>query len=172
MKKVLSIFSLLVISSLVFSQTSMEEYNYVTKGLKIQKESGLDMKLGYSIQVIDTLVIPRKTNYIDGMYSAEYIDANDGNMYIFSKMYKNVSNIKTFVCYVVEKAKYEIIMDPITYNTRIKTNQVFEYTCIPSSKSEDSVKEKLFKQMNKTEEGNTELFSSIFHFVLNNMSEY
>jgi hypothetical protein len=105
------------------------------------------------------------------MYSAEYIDANDGNMYIFSKMYKNVSNIKTFVCYVVEKAKYEIIMDPITYNTRIKTNQVFEYTCIPSSKSEDSVKEKLFKQMNKTEEGNTELFSSIFHFVLNNMSE-
>lgn len=30
-----------------FGQTTEEEYNYVTKGYKIQIESGLDMKKGY-----------------------------------------------------------------------------------------------------------------------------
>ena len=30
--------------------TTQEEYNYVTKGYKIQQESGLDMKKGYSIK--------------------------------------------------------------------------------------------------------------------------
>jgi len=30
-----------------FTQTTLEEYNYVTKGYKIQIESGLDMKKGY-----------------------------------------------------------------------------------------------------------------------------
>ena len=30
--------------------TTMEEYNYMTKGYKIQVESGLDMKKGYFIE--------------------------------------------------------------------------------------------------------------------------
>jgi len=30
-----------------FSQTTLEEWNYITKGYKIQLESGLDMKKGY-----------------------------------------------------------------------------------------------------------------------------
>lgn len=36
--------------------TTQEEYNYVTKGYKIQIESGLDMKKGYSIKPIDASV--------------------------------------------------------------------------------------------------------------------
>ena len=31
----------------VFGQTTQEEYNYITKGYKVQIESGLDMKKGY-----------------------------------------------------------------------------------------------------------------------------
>ncbi len=31
------------------AQTTEEEYNYVTKGYKVQMESGLDMKKGYSL---------------------------------------------------------------------------------------------------------------------------
>ncbi|MDY0388208.1 MAG: hypothetical protein RBT65_14025 [Methanolobus sp.] len=31
----------------LFAQTTQEEYNYITKGYKIQIESGLDMKKGY-----------------------------------------------------------------------------------------------------------------------------
>lgn len=30
--------------------TTQEEYNYITKGYKIQQESGLDMKKGYSLK--------------------------------------------------------------------------------------------------------------------------
>jgi hypothetical protein len=31
-----------------YGQTTQEEYNYITKGYKVQMESGLDMKKGYS----------------------------------------------------------------------------------------------------------------------------
>lgn len=37
----------------VSGQTTLEEYNYITKGYKIQLESGLDMKKGYEIQNLD-----------------------------------------------------------------------------------------------------------------------
>lgn len=33
-----------------FGQTTQEEYNYLTKGYKVQVESGLDMKKGYQLQ--------------------------------------------------------------------------------------------------------------------------
>mgnify|MGYP001803655980 CR=1 FL=1 len=39
-----------LISFTSFSQTTEEEFNYLTKGYKIQLESGLDMKKGYSIK--------------------------------------------------------------------------------------------------------------------------
>lgn len=42
-----------------FSQTSLEEYNYMTKGYKIQKESGLDMKKGYWVAESDTFDITK-----------------------------------------------------------------------------------------------------------------
>lgn len=38
----------------VIGQTTLEEYNYVTKGYKIQIESGLDMKSGYEFRDIDS----------------------------------------------------------------------------------------------------------------------
>jgi hypothetical protein len=36
-------------TNLLFGQTTQEEFNYITKGYKIQVESGLDMKKGYSL---------------------------------------------------------------------------------------------------------------------------
>lgn len=47
-----AILSLMAISA--NSQTSEEEYNYLKKGYKIQIESGLDMKKGYSIKDFGT----------------------------------------------------------------------------------------------------------------------
>jgi len=46
--KLLALTVFLTICSKSFSQTTQEEYNYVTKGYKVQIESGLDMKKGYS----------------------------------------------------------------------------------------------------------------------------
>ena len=41
---------LLLGASKSLSQTTMEEYNYITKGYKVQLESGLDMKQGYRFE--------------------------------------------------------------------------------------------------------------------------
>lgn len=50
MKTLLSL-AFLMVCTITFAQgTTQEEYNYVTKGYKIQQESGLDMKKGYSIK--------------------------------------------------------------------------------------------------------------------------
>jgi len=41
----------------VTGQTTQEEYNYITKGYKIQIESGLDMKKGYSLYELHPSVL-------------------------------------------------------------------------------------------------------------------
>jgi hypothetical protein len=42
-------FIMLFTFSVVNGQTTQEEYNYITKGYKVQIESGLDMKKGYTL---------------------------------------------------------------------------------------------------------------------------
>jgi len=48
------LFSMIVCTTLAqtIKGTTMEEYNYVVKGYKVQQESGLDMKKGYRIDDI------------------------------------------------------------------------------------------------------------------------
>ena len=43
------IFALFIGTIKLFSQTTQEEYNYITKGYKVQIESGLDMKKDYTL---------------------------------------------------------------------------------------------------------------------------
>jgi hypothetical protein len=45
----LSFFFLSFLTTNLFSQSTQEEYNYVAKGYKVQIESGLDMKKGYTL---------------------------------------------------------------------------------------------------------------------------
>jgi hypothetical protein len=46
--------------------TTMEEYNYITKGYKIQIQSGLDMKKGYEVKLINSFDIDgRKIVYYE-----------------------------------------------------------------------------------------------------------
>lgn len=55
MKKSLFLaFFLLIVAASGISQTSIEEYNYVTRGYKVQQESGLDMKKGYEFEDLNT----------------------------------------------------------------------------------------------------------------------
>ena len=53
----------MILPSRSSSQTTLEEYNYVTKGYKVQIESGLDMKKGYTFEDIHTIHI----QYSDGI---------------------------------------------------------------------------------------------------------
>lgn len=51
MKKAIFLLTLFIsVSAFVKAQTTEEEYNYVTKGYKVQMESGLDMKKGYTLK--------------------------------------------------------------------------------------------------------------------------
>lgn len=53
MKKITYLFSTIILAIIFttqsYSQTTQEEYNYITKGYKVQVESGLDMKKGYEL---------------------------------------------------------------------------------------------------------------------------
>lgn len=63
MKTIRIIIAILLINGsfigLLNAQTSLEEYNYVTKGYGIQLESGLDMKQGYEFEDL----ISKKTTF-------------------------------------------------------------------------------------------------------------
>jgi hypothetical protein len=48
MKKIILLF-VLFSSACSYSQTTLDEYNYLTKGYKIALESGLDLKQGYKM---------------------------------------------------------------------------------------------------------------------------
>jgi len=53
MKKRLFLLAMCLISVVYsFGQTTNEEYNYITKGLKIQLSSGLDPKKGYEFKLV------------------------------------------------------------------------------------------------------------------------
>jgi hypothetical protein len=48
----LAVLFLLLTCTVLYAQTTEEEFNYITKGYKIQLESGLDMKKGYELKEI------------------------------------------------------------------------------------------------------------------------
>lgn len=50
--KTLKLLPFLFLSTTLFSQTTLDEYNYVTKGYLIQRESGLDMNADYSVTYV------------------------------------------------------------------------------------------------------------------------
>lgn len=47
------VLTIALLSTRLNAQTTMEEYNYVVKGYKVQLESGLDMKKGYELEDVD-----------------------------------------------------------------------------------------------------------------------
>ena len=53
MKKAILVFGLFILTLSAFCQnTTREEYAYMTKGIKVQMESGLDMKKGYVLKKV------------------------------------------------------------------------------------------------------------------------
>lgn len=64
-----------LLTNLCFSQesapTTETEYNYITKGYKIQVSSGLDMKAGYSLEDIDIVTIGSYTYEIKALIRTE-----------------------------------------------------------------------------------------------------
>lgn len=92
----------------LYSQpTTEEEYNYVTKGYKIQIESGLDMKAGYTLKDF-------------GEWSLKYPDASRG--FIFKGLYRG------------EETKPCAVM--AIYQKKVNEKKKLEYYCIPTLDAE------------------------------------
>jgi len=64
MKKTILIVFILAITARVNAQTTQEEYNYVTRGYKIDIETGHDIKNGYEMKDIDRVQQTTKSNSI------------------------------------------------------------------------------------------------------------
>lgn len=78
------------------AQTTMEEYNYVTKGYRIQLESGLDMKKGYRLEDISesSAVMAGDSSYRKTIFKALYRETEPRPAAIMC-VYKFVVNGKT-----------------------------------------------------------------------------
>ena len=78
MKKFALIFVFIFVTITTFAQTTEEEYNYITKGYKIQISSGLDMKKGYTFKDLylykKDFEMGNKTGYYQFTFKGLYKD--------------------------------------------------------------------------------------------------
>lgn len=125
MKKVLLCLCCIFISfQLLNAQTTIEEYNYITKGIQVQQESGLDMKKGYIL--VDTEVSS----------SVKWGDGTERKFQflLLKKTSETPNKLKAIV------AVYQNIRNGKYGN---------EYFCIPTYSSSDEVWQKAFQDYNK-----------------------
>jgi hypothetical protein len=84
------------------SQTTMEEYNYVTKGYKVQIESGLDMKQGYKFEdVTESTLVTGDSSYKKTEFKALFRrdeSAPCAILCIFSDVLKNNLQNTDYIC--------------------------------------------------------------------------
>ena len=97
MKLILAIcFSM--IACLAFSQTTEEEYNYVSKGYKIQLESGLDMKKGYRFENVDSWGLDYGAFQREASFKYLYRDGEDIPCATMMKLYRTDTDYEQYLC--------------------------------------------------------------------------
>jgi len=89
-----------------YGQTTLEEYNYVTKGYRIQLESGLDMKKGYLIEDIDKQATKERAAELQVLFRVK-----DGNKVIAAYMisYKRSGLPTEYICIPNPNSSEEIM---------------------------------------------------------------
>lgn len=125
-------FALLAAS--IRAQTTLEEYNYVTKGYQIQVESGLDMKKGYTLK--DLFEIPTSDFEQKAAAAKQETSSNFGGS--FGQPGNTVKNLEQKLS---AKGLYRAgqnapcaIMVLVT-----RGNEIQKVMCIPHQDSEDSI---------------------------------
>lgn len=117
----------------VVAQTTEEEYNYVTKGYKVQMESGLDMKKGYSLKDL-------------GNWSLNF--GSDGTREaVFKGLYRDNSTKSCAIMLIYKR--------PSTGYT--------EYYCIPTIDAPQNLWDKTLEQINThfTEQNAKAVYSTL-----------
>lgn len=100
-----TIVALTIFSTATFGQTTLEEYNYVTKGYKVQIESGLDMKKGYELEDIDKQSTKERTAELKVLHRVK-----DGKKEIAAYMvvYTRSGNSTEYICIPHPKSDEDI----------------------------------------------------------------
>jgi hypothetical protein len=106
----------IIISLNSFSQTTMEEYNYVTKGYQIQIESGLDMKKGYEIEFIDSMSNGDRFTELKSLIRTK---DNSRKIAAYMIVYSKNGSPKEYICIPNFKSSEEILKK---YWTQLNTS--------------------------------------------------
>lgn len=78
------------------SQTTIEEYNYITRGYKDQLEKGLDMKKGYLFSEISTIQTNERTATLKALNRIDSKGAKIIAAYMI--IYKKVDAESEYIC--------------------------------------------------------------------------
>ena len=117
MKKFITACALLIATiSIATAQTSMTEYNYLTKGYKLDLETGRDLKNGYKL-------VPLTKKFSQPVNSGVLSTVREVSVFKFI----DISKGKTIALLLIQK--------------RIDTDHT-SYICVPSTKSVDAVRNK------------------------------
>jgi hypothetical protein len=95
-----------IFSTVVFGQTTLEEYNYVTKGYKVQLESGLDMKKGYELENVDEATAGERTVTLKKLIKTT---TNQKKTVAYMLTYKKGSGTTEYICIPHPSSDNEII---------------------------------------------------------------
>ena len=90
-------------SKTINAQTTMDEFNYITKGYKIQLESGLDMKAGYEFTKIDDVVIGERSVALSKLVN------NKTRVVGYLIVYKKSNKDSEYICIPNPNSSYEVI---------------------------------------------------------------
>lgn len=100
-------FFFLVLTANAYSQTTLEEYNYVTKGYKVQIESGLDMKQGYKLE---DAIIEKKFGERSISAKALYKIKNTTKQKVaYMLIYRKAGNETEYICIPQPNSGSEIV---------------------------------------------------------------
>lgn len=98
--KIISVLAILLLAglSIVCSQTTMEEYNYLSEGYKMQIEKGLDMKKGYIIKEYDTWGMDYGTFERQVIFKGLFREGKDKPCAILMILRRTNSDYEEFIC--------------------------------------------------------------------------
>lgn len=88
--------------------TNEKEYNYLTKGLKIQKESGLDVIAGYEFKNEDKVIIDNKYVFT----FTDFVEKSTGNLKGISVVIRSgVTKTTYYACIPVNQPAYNVLYE-------------------------------------------------------------
>ena len=99
---IIFIFAMLTTNS--NAQTTVEEYNYVVKGYKVQTESGLDMKKGYELKYVDETTVGERSVTLQKL-----VKTSESKTVAYMVIYKKKGNPNEYICIPHPNSSKEII---------------------------------------------------------------